>query len=448
MDFLRSGSTRFIFSFELSMPLWSRFFGYTSAFAIGVLFFARSDVHSDTLVSEKRAVAGLESACSRSVAFKEFRAIALQKSPLVAEIDTNFVRAVGQAYDTEVFKNPEVQFEQVFTRQRLNGDNDPQTNASLSLPLRLATLGSKARVARLIRETGDIRKRAALFELNQRLVLSYSKLYSLQQSLALLEKALARANAISQRSQDALQKGLLSDATFELFEGEQYRLQSQQAGVRASIAALQFELTNMLGTPCTIRASEPFGLSPLPTFEQLIVRAKENHINDAVQNELLVALRSEQERLASLDALPEIVPRIAYQHTNDGGDFVGAGVSIPLPLFNRNKSAKMVAKAESATARLKQSFFSNQGLEAQIGALRSAATYATEQARIFEKKVVPAYERALQAQEKQYRTGRGDLSLVWQTLRSLTEAQREYGQLWLFAVTSRVQLEILIGEEV
>ena len=167
-----------------------------------------------------------------------------------------------------------------------------------------------------------------------------------------------------------------------------------------------------------------------------------------MQNELLVSLRSEQERLANLDALTEIVPRIAYQHTNDGGDFIGAGVSIPLPFFNRNKSAKMVARAESATVRQKQSFFSNQGREAQIIALRSAAMYSAEQARIFKEKVIPSYERALQAQEKQYRTGTGDLSLVWQSLRSLTEAQREYSQLWLAAVTSRVQLEILIGEEV
>ena len=430
------------------MRRWSPSFCLPSAFLLGALFGSHNDIRADNLSSDNSVMIEREHVCARNVTFGEFRAIALQQSPLVAEIDTNFVRDVGQAYDTEVFKNPEVQFEQVFTRARLNGDNDPQTSASLSFPLRLSTLGSKARVARLLREAGDIRKRASLFELNQRLVLGYSKLYSLQQSSALLEQVLARANTVSQRSQKALQKGLLSNASFELLQGERYRLESQKAGILASIAILQFELTNLLGTPCAIRASEPFDLSPLPTFEQLVRRANENQMNDAVQNELLVSLRSEQERLANLDALPEIVPRIAYQHTNDGGDFIGAGVSIPLPFFNRNKSAKMVARAESATVRQKQSFFSNQRREAQIIALRSAAMCSAEQARIFKEKVIPSYERALQAQEKQYRTGTGDLSLVWQSLRSLTEAQREYSQLWLAAVTSRVQLEILIGEEV
>jgi cobalt-zinc-cadmium efflux system outer membrane protein len=418
------------------------------ACAMGVFFCSYPDVYGDTLATSKSAAFNREKVCARTVTFEEFRAIALQNSPLVAEIDTNFVRDIGQAYDTEVFKNPEVQFEQVFTRARLNGDNDPQTSASLSLPLRLSTLGSKARVAQLLREAGNIRKRAALFELNQRLVLGYVKLYSLQQSSELLDQALTQATTMSDRGKHARMKGLLSDSMFELLQGERYRIESQNAGIRASIAALQFELTNLLGTPCTIKASAPFELSTLPSFEQLVLRANENHINDVVQNELLVALRSEQERLANLDALPEIVPRIAYQHTNDGGDFIGAGVSIPLPFFNRNKSAKMVAKAESATVRQKQSFFSNQGREAQISALRNAAMYSAEQVRIFKEKVIPSYENALQAQEKQYNAGTGDLSLVWQTLRSLTEAQREYSQLWLAAVTSRVQLEILIGEEV
>ena len=418
------------------------------ACAIGVFFCSYPIAHGDTLATNKSAASNSEKVCTRTVTFEEFRAIALQKSPLVGEIDTNFVRDVGQAYDTEVFKNPEVQFEQVFTRARLNGDNDPQTSASLSFPLRLSTLGSKARVAQLLREAGDVKKRAALFELNQRLVLGYVKLYSLQQSSEFLEQALIRATTISGRGKHARMKGLLSDSMFELLQGERYRLESQRAGVRASIANLQFELTNLLGTPCAIKASAAMELSPLPTFEQLVARANQNHSNDAVQNELLVSLRSEQERLANLDALPEIVPRLAYQHTNDGGDFIGAGISIPLPFFNRNKSARMIAKAESATVRQKQSFFSNQGREAQISMLRNAAMYSAEQARIFKAKVIPSYEHALHAQEKQYRTGTGDLSLVWQTLRSLTGAQREYSQLWLTAVTSRVQLEILIGEEV
>jgi hypothetical protein len=73
--------------------------------------------------------------CSRPVTLDEFRALALSHSPLVSEIDSEYARDVSQAYEIEVLKNPEIQFEQAYTRMKLGGDSDPQTNASLALPL-------------------------------------------------------------------------------------------------------------------------------------------------------------------------------------------------------------------------------------------------------------------------------------------------------------------------
>jgi cobalt-zinc-cadmium efflux system outer membrane protein len=391
---------------------------------------------------------GEEQGCTREVTLGEFRAIALERSPLVAEIDSQYAREVAQAYDTEVFKNPEVQFEQAYTRMKLDGASDPQTNASIGLPLRLSNFGAKSHVAMLLRKAGDAQRRAALLELTQKLLLRYSNLYVLQRSEALLGEAERRAAKKVSVIHQGVQKGLLSEGDHRLFEGERYRLQSQRAGLHAAIAASQADLGMLLGTPCGIKASTAPSITDLPKNELVLARAKESDLSEEARAQLGTTLRAEQLRLAELDAVPEFVPRVIYQHTNDGGDFVGAGVSFPLPIFNRNRGSIERSSAELAAEQRKRDLLSTGGLEAQVRALYLAAASSATQARIFQEKVVPAFEDALRSQEQLYSEGKGSVLQVWQTLRAYNDTQREALQVWLGAVNARAQLSLLVGEEI
>lgn len=385
--------------------------------------------------------------CSRALTLDEFRAIALEKSPLVAEIDTQYAREVAQAYDTEVFKNPEVQFEQVYTRAHLRGDNDAQTNASVGLPLRLSNFGVKSRVAALLRQSGDVQRRAKLLEFTQRLVLLYSTMYVLQRSEELLLEAERRAAKKVELVHQGVKQGLLTEGDHQLFEAEKYRLQAQRAGLRANQAALQAELSGVLGTPCQIKAATPVTVSVLPHEEVLITKAKESSLSEGARAELVARLYGEQRRLAELDAIPEFAPRIVYQHTNDGGDFIGAGISVPLPLFNRNRGVIERTTAELAAAERRRDVLVGGGLETQVRALRIAAESSAEQANIFQRNVVPSFREALRSQEQLYAQGKGNVMQVWQTLRTYNDAQREALVVSLAAVTTRMQLSVLVGEE-
>jgi cobalt-zinc-cadmium efflux system outer membrane protein len=367
---------------------------------------------------------------------------------LVAEIDSRYAGEVAQAYDTEVFRNPELQFEQVYTRMGLNGADDPQTNASLALPLRLSNFGAKSRVAALMRRAGDTQRKAALLGLTQRLVLQFNNLYYLQRSEELLGESESRAARQVSLIHQGVSKGLLSEGDHYLFEGEMYRLRSQRAGVRAALEALRAEQAATLGTPCLIKAKAPVGLAALPSEQALIERASRNELGDAARAALMTELSAEQLRLAELDAVPEFAPRLVYQHTNDGGDFVGAGISIPLPIFNRNQGARGRAAAELEVARRKGELLSAGGaLEQRVSALRLAALSADEQARIFQNKVVPAFESALKSQERLYSQGKGSVLEVWQTLRTYNDARRESLSVWLAAASARAQLVSFVGEE-
>jgi len=80
--------------------------------------------------------------------------------------------------------------------------------------------------------------------------------------------------------------------------------------------------------------------------------------------------------------------------------------------------------------------------------LRDAAVNSQEQADIFLQNVIPAFSAALEAQEKLYSQGKGNVIQVWQTLRTLNEVQSQGLLLWLEAISIRVQLSLLVGEEI
>jgi outer membrane protein TolC len=386
--------------------------------------------------------------CEQELSLDSFRAYALKNSSIVAEIDRDYANELAAAFDTETLQNPELQAEQTFTGMSLGGADDPQAQISIGQPLRLSNLGSRAAVARLIRKSGGVQKRMKLMEFLQRLTLQYDTLAAYQEIETILRQAESRAAKKVSLIKDGVNKGLLSDGDEHLFEGEKYRLQARVKSVASAISALRSELSKSIGLPCAIRATYRKELQKLPSDLTLVQLAKESKIGESSRIDLLLDLTKEQVRLADLDAYPQIAPRLIYQHTNDGGNFFGAGISVPLPFWNQNQSGKYKASAEQKVAQVRSTFIKNGGLENQISTLRQAVYNAEEQADLYSNKVIPSFEKAFQAQEKLYALGKGNVLQVWQTLTILNEVQAQGLVLTLEARSLRMQLSILIGQEI
>jgi outer membrane protein TolC len=151
--------------------------------------------------------------------------------------------------------------------------------------------------------------------------------------------------------------------------------------------------------------------------------------------------------VASLDATPTITPYLTYQRTNDGGDFIGAGLTFPLPLWNRNEGEKTRAVAERRITEARSNYLQQGGLRTQIASLRSVTLAEEAQATLYRSRVVPAFAEALKAQQKLYTEGRGGVLEVWQMLRTFHEVQLRSLELELRAVAKKASLSLLIGEE-
>ncbi|HMO18749.1 MAG TPA: TolC family protein [Oligoflexia bacterium] len=399
--------------------------------------------YGSILVAESR-----EPECQKTLSLDEFRAISLKNSPLIAEIDRDYANDLATAFDTEVLTNPELQVEQTFTGMKLNGDNDGQSQVSIGQPIRLSNFGSRQRVASLIRKSGDAQKRSMILELTQKLNIQFRTLFILQETRKILIEAEKKASEKVTLINDGVTKGLFSLGEEKLFEGEKYRLQAQVKGVVATIANTQNELAKSTGFTCSIVTTGYEPLRELPSEESLISKARNSEFSESARMNLYYNLSKEETRLSELDAFPVISPRFLYQHTNDGGDFFGAGVSIPLPFWNSNQGERVRKSAEERVLKVKNTFLANGGLESQISNLRQSAISLSEQSELFSSKVIPSFEGALKSQEKLYSKGQGNILQVWQTLRALNEVQTQGLLLWLEANSARTQLSILIGEEI
>jgi outer membrane protein TolC len=389
----------------------------------------------------------LKDICQKKLSLNQFKAYALKNSPSLKEIDRDYINELANAFNIETLENPDLQVEKTFTTMNIGGANDPQTQISLGQPIRISNFGIRSRVAELIRKYGNVEKQVKVFKFIQLVSIEYQQLYVAEKSLQQLEEAVLRASKKLDLIKEGVKKGLFSKGDESLFKGEKYLLKAQLAGMKARVASLKNEIYLSLGVPCilhTLPPPTPMGLPTLADLENIASRSK---ISAKKRIDIFKDLTEEQLKLAESDALPKLTPLLVYQHTNDGGDFFGAAISIPLPIWYRNEPERARAKAEVEVANLKAKIIDKGGHLRQIATLRSAAESASEQAKIFAEEVVPSFKEALFFQEKLYEEGKGNILQVWQTLRAYNQVQAQGLELWLIAARSRTELSILIGEE-
>ncbi len=221
-------------------------------------------------------------------------------------------------------------------------------------------------------------------------------------------------------------KGASSQIDLKMAEIEAGRLVRER--IAAELAAVESiaTLAAFVGLPPRSEISLTTPLSGptvhLPPERQLFADARAHR---AELRELVAAGTELDAELISLrrQAIPSPTLVLELERDLPGQVFVGAGLALPLPVWQRNQGPRAVISADRD--RLAEELLLQDrevALEVERGFQRVIATY--EQAKILETKVAPAAETNANLLTEGWRAGKFDLFRVIQASRDVGEARR------------------------
>jgi cobalt-zinc-cadmium efflux system outer membrane protein len=191
---------------------------------------------------------------------------------------------------------------------------------------------------------------------------------------------------------------------------EATELTLQRKSIEAALAAQSalLELNQLRGQPWTNAARvEPVKLTftPAPVEDVLLMSAQTNNF-ELQMRRVELEQQGFKVSLARKDGLPSVTigPYYLQEHAGDREQQVGVGISLPLPVWNRNKG-----NVETAEARHKQAetslYITQRDLERRI--VEKALTYQTKLAEMerWRPESVEEFRKAAELADRHYRLG-------------------------------------------
>lgn len=225
-------------------------------------------------------------------------------------------------------------------------------------------------------------------------------------------------------------------------------LSAEASLARNELAQARFELNQLLGEKPSHELElkmENLALKPPPALESLLAQARERNF-DLRARILDVQQQGYEVQLAKNERWPSItlVPYVQRQSNETRETQVGIGLSIPLPLWNRNKGAIDAAKAKQTqaevmlTAQLRQ-------LERDVAAQASHYRLHVEELGKWPPDMLTGFRKAAEEADEHYRLGALPLSTYTELQRQYLESVKAVLSSQLGAVEARQQLEQLTG---
>lgn len=390
---------------------------------------------------------------SRSLSLADARLRAEQTSPEILAARSALAAAVARERQAGAFHNPAL----AYGREQVSRDGVTswQNLLTIEQPLEIGgARGARREAAALRRSVADARRAASTVAVLSRVTLSYASAVASGRRALLAESvALAFARAREQ-SAARLAGGDVSGYEHRRLQLEAARYDVMRLeGVVARDSALR-DLATLVGlgdsveVAASLRLTDTlFTLAALPPIDSLVAQAQRSRA------ELLVTVReaeasAAEARLVRAERMP--IPSLSGGFKNEqvaGGETLNgfaAGVSVPIPLWDRRAGAVDAADAEAARRRAE----AEQARRTTARAVRDAAAAYHSLVTglgVLRDRLGPEADRARLAAESAYREGEIGLLEWLDSVRAFFEAERSYLTLWQELIARGASLERLTG---
>jgi len=391
------------------------------------------------------ASAGAE---TRSLSFEEVAREALTRGPEAAKIAASLTERAAEAFSVKVKENPALNLDvEVPVDRPSGGREDTGIALSVSQAIRPSDFGQRGALAALIRETADSEQVLALNELLANLAILYARAWQFQETETLLKDSRARVSRILKRVTTGQEsRGAFGEGDVELLRSELESFDADGVAARGDLSRSLAELTRSTGVALEGRTFQRPAEAPPVSRDALERMVRESKLPVQRRFQLLKDLSRKRLEVARLDAFPAVSPQLGYAHHDDGADQVMLGVSIPLPVFNRNQAETLRARGELSAAEQGERYATSDAIVSEALALYDAAADTRTQIEIYEKRVLPAKQRAVEAYYRQFEGGAASAFQLWQAQRELNDSRRRSLELRVALADARAKLTTLVGQ--
>jgi cobalt-zinc-cadmium efflux system outer membrane protein len=321
-----------------------------------------------------------------------------------------------------------------------------RTTVQISQPLEL---GGKrdARIAgaeaRLRAATASVEAKQA--EIQANVVAAFYEVLAAQEKLKLARSFLDMAAESRSATTKRVQAGKISpvEETKSLLAESSVKIEASQAA--SSLAIARKRLTAAWGNthPRFTMAQGNFVLPALGTYEVLAAQIDQS---PAIRlAELEVHSRNALATIERTRATPDLTVSIGAQRDAElDANLAVLGISVPIPLFDRNQGNLQEALSRVEKARDEMAALHIQ-LEAQLATSYERFRMASEAAQSFQGDILPGAQNAFEAAQKGFQYGKFSYLEVLDAQRTLFQAQNQYLNALVEAHQASADIKRILG---
>ncbi len=378
----------------------------------------------------------------------DFVRLAVERNPRLARANLAIEAARGRHLQAGLYPNPDVavNWDEIGDRQDGRG--------ILSVPRVTQTIvtGKKLTLAQAVaaREVDQ----ATLDLLAERYAVvgsvraAFFEALALQRRAEVLTELVKLADEAVANGKTLLDAKQLARLDFIQFEVERERFRAELESVKRELPGAYRRLAAVSGNHAAIPPAVAGTFDGLPDYDPDTVRAAVLSYHPQVRS---VRVGVERAQAAVKRAEAEPIPNLAVsggfvrQFENKSYD-AAVGVSLPVPLWNRNQGNIRAAKAELGMAIQAVGQTENE-LAARVAAAHQTYAAARERAEVYRKELIPRAEETYKLSLAAFKGGQFQYLQVTQAQRSVAEARLELNKSLGEAWRAAAELSGLLLEE-
>ncbi len=383
------------------------------------------------------------------LSLEESLALALMRNPLLSAFSWEIKARDAARIQAALLPNPELglEVENFAGSAPFSGLDQTETTLSVGQLIELSGKRSKReKVATLNRDLAGWDYEALRLRLFNEVTLSFVSVLGDQQKVKLTGDLLQLAKQLEEAVSKRVNAGKVSPVEAIKAKVTLASAKIDLDRARRALQASRKKLATMWGSTKPGFQSVKGSLevpSALPTFIQLVDRLGQNPelarwVTELAQRKAVITLEKAQ-------ATPDITIGGGFRqfNENDATALVG-GISIDLPVFNRNQGGIRKAQAQHSKALAEQHATALQLRAALAEAYRTlSTTHAAAEG--LKNELLPGAELTFEAVSEGYRLGKFDLLDVLDAQRTLAGARAQYLQAQIDHHLSLADVEQLIG---